>query len=173
MKKTFAKKIAQLTLALALTVGCSLGAQAASLEHVVFGQSSDDVVCQSQTASFAGFIDLLPDHNIVADSKVEPFLGSEIDLVKYAFVYDMLFDVDANFKNSNLDEYNKLREKMIAKYGPGEDSIDFDKESGRHTTRCVWKAPDKVMELAYVSNKIYDFHNLYLNVACVRWGDRI
>lgn len=85
----------------------------------------------------------------------------------------MLFDVEANFKNNTIDEYNKLREKMIAKYGPGEDSIDFDKESGRHTTRCIWKEADKVIELAYVSNKLYDFHNLYMNVACVRWGDKI
>lgn len=173
MKKTFVNKIAQLTLALALTIGYSLGAQAASMDDVIFGKSANDVVVQSQTASFAGFIDLLPNYNLVADSKVEPFMGSEIDLVKYAFVYDMLFDVEANFKNNTIDEYNKLREKMIAKYGPGEDSIDFDKESGRHTKRCVWKAADKVMELAYVSNKIYDFHNLYLNVFCVKAGDKI
>ena len=93
MKKTFVNKIAQLTLALALTIGCSLGAQAASMDDVIFGKSANDVVVQSQTASFAGFIDLLPDYNLVADSKVEPFMGSEIDLVKYAFVYDMLFDV--------------------------------------------------------------------------------
>lgn len=64
---------------------------------MLFSVSLQTVV-QSQTASFAGFIDLLPDYNLVADSKVEPFMGSEIDLVKYAFVYDMLFDVEANFK---------------------------------------------------------------------------
>lgn len=171
MKNIFAKKITQIAVSLAL--GCSLGAQAASLEQVTFGELANDIVVRDETASFVSFIDMLPARSMVADAHVEPFMGSEIDLVKYAFIYDALYDVEANFKNSNIDEYNKLRKKMIAKYGPGEEQTVFDKKTGLKTHKCVWQSDKKTMELAYSSNESYDFHDLYLNVFCVKMGEKI
>lgn len=173
MKNVFAKKITQIAISLTVALGCSLGAQAASLEQVTFGELANDIVVRDETTSFVSFIEMLPARSMVADAHVEPFMGAEIDLVKYAFIYDALYDVEANFKNSNIDEYNKLRKKMVAKYGPAEEKAEIDEKTGLKTQMCIWQSDKKTMTLAYASNEIYDFNDLYLNVYCVKMGEKI
>ena len=108
MQNTIKAKIAQITLALALTLGGAFSAHAASLDQIQFGQSSETTVAQSATAKPSNMICFKDNEFIFTDTKVDAFMGAKIDIVKYAFVNDKLYYIEVSFKKNTYDDYNKL-----------------------------------------------------------------
>ena len=168
--KTLTNKIAQLTLALALTVGCSLGAQAASLEDVTFGKSIPQILTESKTAKLASMKCLDESNCLIIDPHIEPVLGQEVNMVKYALNINGLYDVEINFKSNNVDDYKKLVERFKAKYGKGEemDQVLGNKEAV--VKHCIWKSDEKAVMIAYVENTALNYKRFYMNIAADKPG---
>ena len=164
MKNIITKHIAQITLALALTVGGAFSADAASLDQAVFGESAEHIVAQSTTAKPSNLPCFKDTEFMFTDTQVEPFMNTEIDVVKYAFTNNALYSVEVNFKDSSMNDYPKLRKSMEAKYGKGEEKATYNKKTGDAEMSCIWKLKGKTMILSYMRNTDFHFDNLYLLV---------
>lgn len=162
MKNIIKKHIAQITLALALTVGGVFNAEATSLDQAVFGQSAEQTVAQSTTAKPSNLFCFKDKEFLFTDTQVDPFLNTEIDVVKYAFMNNALYGVEVNFKNSSMNDYNRLRESMDAKYGKGNEKATYNKKTGDAERSCTWELKGKMMILSYMRNTDFHFDNLYL-----------
>lgn len=166
MKKLFKnickKHIAQITLALAITLGGAFNADAASLDKAVFGQTAEQTVAQSTTAKPANLVCFKDKEFMFTDTNVDSFMNTEIDVVKYAFLNNALYSVEVNFKNSSMNGYTKLLESMKAKYGTGEEKATYNKHTGDAEVSCSWELQGKRMILSYMRNTDFQFNNLYL-----------
>ncbi len=162
MNNTIKTKIAQVILVLALTLGGAFSAQAASLDQAVFGQSGEQLVAQSTTAKPANLICVTDNESIFTDTHVDPFMNTEIDVVKYAFTYNKLYFIEVNFKKSSINDYSKLLQSMEAEYGVGKEKDTFNKKTGDAEVSCTWELKGKTMILSYMKNKDFGFDNLYL-----------
>ena len=170
MQNTIKAKIAQITLAIAMTFGGAVSAQAASLDQVVFGQSSEETMAQSATLKPANMSCLKDNQFMMSDTKVDAFLNTEIDVVKYAFAYNQLYNIEVNFKKSNIDAYNKLMKRMTDKYGKGKENVSYNKETGDAEICCTWQMDGKIMQLSFMKNEEFKFDNLFLLILAERPG---
>ena len=170
MQNTIKAKIAQITLALALTLGGALSAHAASLDQIQFGQSSETTVAQSATAKPSNMICFKDNEFIFTDTKVDAFMGAKIDIVKYAFVNDKLYYIEVSFKKNTYDDYNKLVDRMNAKYGQGQADYSFYEVTGTEEQSFIWNLDGKRMILTYMKNKKMNFDNIFLGIVSDRLG---
>ena len=168
--KSLTKKIAPITLALALTVGCSLGAQAASLEQVTFGQTVAQTITESKTAKISS-MDCLDEHDcLIIDPHIDSMFGQEINMAKYTFTHNALYNVEINFKSDNFDDYTKLVERFKAAYGKGEEKDEVLGNNEAVVKHCIWKSDDKAVMIGYVENTALNYKRFYMNIAAAKPG---
>lgn len=168
--KTLTKKFAQLTLALALTVGCSLGAQAASLEDVTFGKSIPQILTESKTAKIASMACLDERNCLIIDPHIDPVLGQEVNMVKYALNINGLYNVEIHFQSNNVDDYAKLVERFKAAYGKGEEKDEVLGNNEAVVKHCIWKSDEKAVMIGYIENTALNYKRFYMNIAAAKPG---
>ena len=151
MKNTIKSRIAQLTLALALTFGSSLSADAAaSLPDVMFGQSVTSTFQQSSSARPVHLGCVADTQDMIVDADTGLLLGEQTYLTKYAFMNNMLYQVEVEFKSSSKETYKKLYASLASMYGKG-DAQDHSNPAQNYISEyCTWELEDKSIVLCHV-----------------------
>ena len=88
--------------------------------------------------------------------------GLPVELAKYGFVNHMLGQVEVNFKDSNLINFQDIHEKLVSKYGKVNMTGDFDPTGNKIGIAYVWRNEDKVVALSYVEERSTGYKNLSL-----------
>ena len=165
MKKTLTNKIAQLTLALALTFGGSLTAQANTLPETFFGQSPTSIFTQHPTAkplNLEGIPEVL---SIVTDTQMDLLFGEPVDLVKYSFLQNMLFQVELDFNKCDLEAFKNLYLNIALIYGEGQFSQENTAQN-HLKQKYKWDLEDRIIVLYRLDFGSYQ--NISLDVIAKR-----
>lgn len=151
MKNTIKNRIAQLTLALALSFGNSFSVDAAgNLPDVMFGQSVTSTFQQSSSAKPVHLGCVTDTQDMIVDADTGMLLGEQTYLTKYAFINNMLYQVEIEFKNNNRETYKKLYAALSSKYGKGDAQDHSRAEQNYISEYCTWELDDKSIVLCHV-----------------------
>ena len=156
------KMLANVAMAMVLVMGMAVNTEAGSLENKVFGQRPETTVSQSSSCKLVNLQCFDEGYYIMTDTDVEPLFGLPLELAKYGFVNHMLGQVEVNFKDSNLINFQEIHEKLVSKYGKVNMTGDFDPTGNKIDIAYVWRNEDKVVALSYVEARSTGYKNLSL-----------
>ena len=159
------KMLANVAMAMVLAMGMVVNAEASNFDDTVFGQSVYETIAKSNTCKMVNLGGIRENEIVLMDTKVDPVLGLPIELMKYAFMNDALYNTEVNFKESNLENFDILLKKLTKKYGKGKLLGSYKEVNGRTDIGCSWKFNDKFIVLYYLEEKADGYKSLALNVA--------